>query len=98
MIVLFLLCLIILVVLLQRGWADRALARLHYSVSWDPPLAEPEEPVTLTSQLENRGRLPVMYARLVEELPACAVILEDEAWQQAHLMTMTSGLFIKSTT
>ena len=98
MIWLFLLCLVVITALLQRSWADLSLKQLTYTMTWEPALAEPEEPITLTSRLENRGWLPVMYALLSENLPAGAKVLESGEWQREHLFTHAMGTSLRSAT
>ena len=61
MIWLFLICLVLLVFTLQRHWAQWSLDHLVYSVSCDTLLAEPEQTLTLTSSIENRWFLPILY-------------------------------------
>lgn len=84
MIILFLICLVALVVFLERNWADWCLSRLRYRFSRDVILAEPDQIITLTSSVENRWFLPMLYVRLTEYLPANATVHEDEAWLQDH--------------
>lgn len=91
MIVLFLICLAALVICLERSWADLCLHRLRYHFSHDITLAEPDQVVTLTSQVENRGLLPILFVRLTEYLPRSAAIHEDEAWMQAHCRVSPIG-------
>lgn len=98
MIWLFLLCLVVITALLQRSWADLSLKQLTYTMTWEPALAEPEEPITLTSRLENRGWLPVMYALLSENLPAGAKVLESGEWQREHLFPHAMGTSLRSAT
>ena len=85
MIWLFLVCLGCLVAALERNWASWALDRLTYSFSCDTLLAEPGQPVTLSSTVENRSRMPILYVQLLEYLPAAATLLEDEAWMAEHV-------------
>lgn len=84
MIVLFLICLAALVIYLERNWADLCLRRLRYHFSHDITLAEPDQIITLTSQVENRWLLPILFVRLTEYLPRDAAIHENEAWMQEH--------------
>ena len=64
----------------QSDSAKWVLRRLTYEAECDLPLAEPEQPITLTSRTENRGRLPALYVHITESLPPEAKILADADW------------------
>lgn len=84
MILLFVICLAALVIYLERNWADLCLRRLRYHFSHDITLAEPDQVIILTSQVENRWLLPILFVRLTEYLPRDAAIHEDEDWAKSH--------------
>lgn len=85
MIWIFFICLAALVLLLQRKLAGFTLERLQYRTECDRLLAEPDEPVTLRTQIDNHGLLPVLYFRLLTTLPAGAVLHGDPQWVQDHV-------------
>lgn len=98
MIWLFILCLAAAVILLQRKLAGHLLDRLHYSVSCDALLAEPDQVLTLKTQLENRSRVPVLYLQLLTSLPAAAQLHEDEGWMEAHAHPRPLELCVEEST
>ena len=84
MIILFLICLVALVVFLERNWADLCLDKLRYRFTRDITLAEPDQIITLTSSVENRWFLPILYVRLVEYLPKDTTVHEAADWLEDH--------------
>lgn len=95
MIWLFLTLLALLVLVLQRNSAQQALDRLTYTASCDALLVEPDQAITLQAVIENRSRLPVMYLRLVSDLPANARLLEDDVWQQDHVRVRPQAVCVE---
>jgi len=98
MIWLFLVCLVLLVIVLQRRWAQWSLDQLEYTVSCDTLLAEPEQVLTLTSVIENHWFLPVLYIHLMEYLPGTAVLREDPAWIEEHAQITHREVRVEETT
>lgn len=98
MIWLFLICLVLLVFTLQRHWAQWSLDHLVYSVSCDTLLAEPEQTLTLTSSIENRWFLPILYINLMESLPFEATLLEDPAWIEENARITPREVCVEETT
>ena len=87
--VILVLCLIIFFLLLyllavERDSAGWILRRLTYEAECDLPLVEPEQPVTLVSRTENRGRIPALYVHITESLPPEATLLADADWIEAN--------------
>lgn len=82
MIVLFLILFFLFLYLyaVERDSAGWILRRLTYEARCDLPLAEPEQPITLISQTENRGWIPALYVHITESLPPEATLLADEEW------------------
>lgn len=70
--------------LLEKFWAPWALKALHREGRCDRYLAEPGETLIWTSRVENRGKLPIPFVRLREEVPAGACIREDRTWVDLH--------------
>ena len=95
MIILFLLSLIALIFVLQTRGAEWSLRRLHYEAECDTLLAEPDQAITLTSRIENRGRLPVMYLHITESLPPAAQLLADPNWIKTHTRFSDSEINVK---
>lgn len=75
---------IALLAVLEKFWTPAALKALRRESRCDRVLTEPGAVVTWTSRVENRGRLPIPFLRLREELPAAAELKADEKWIQAH--------------
>ncbi|MBR2132199.1 MAG: DUF58 domain-containing protein [Oscillospiraceae bacterium] len=84
MMYLFIVCLFLLVFVLQRGGAEWSLSHLHYETECDTLLAEPEQVITLTSQIENQSLIPVLYVHVTESLPPATKLLEDQNWINTH--------------
>lgn len=91
MIILFIICLVALVTFLELHWADWSLDRLRYRLSCDTTLAEPDQVFTLTTSVENRWFLPIMYIRLYEYLPINVTFHEDENWMSEHVNISAVG-------
>lgn len=91
MIILFLICLVALVVFLELHWSDWSLDRLRYRFSCDITLAEPDQIITLTSSVENRWFLPIMYIRLYEYMPLQATVHENADWMEDNVRTSVTN-------
>lgn len=98
MIWLFLICLAALAAVLEWKLGGWILEKLRYAVACDTLLAEPDQLVTLTSTVENQGRLPVLYVQLLEQLPAGAELQEDEAWIAEHVYSRAKEVCVKDKT
>lgn len=85
MIWIFLICLAAVVFLLQRKLAGWSLDRLRYRTRCETPLAEPNQPISLHTEVENSSLFPVLYLRLLTTLPSGAVLHEDPDWMQTHV-------------
>ena len=97
MMILFLILLAVCAVAVQFRSSDRSLRRLSCESRLDLDLAEPDQTVTLISDVRNTGRLPVFYVNFMEPLPDTARPQEDEAWQNRHLKRALFGQYCTST-
>ncbi len=70
-------------VLLEIKWAQYALRSLDIHISCDRPLAEPDQKVVCTAQVDNYSRLPIPFVRLVQDFPLEAKLEEDRSWKDA---------------
>ena len=70
--------------ILEYKWASYALSVLHIQGSSDRLLAEPGQPVTWSSTVENHSRLPIPFVRLVQNFPLEAGVQADWAWREAY--------------
>ena len=85
MIWLFLILLLILVALLERFSAERAIDHLDYSFSSESVMVEPDQVFSVDAVLENRSILPVLFLWLAVYLPASTEIHEEEGWKEENV-------------
>ena len=72
------LCLaVVVLIILDRILTPKLLATLKYESRFDCIMAEPNEPVTLESTIENSRRLPVPFVRLQHRLPSDAELCDE---------------------
>lgn len=98
MIWLFVACLVALVLLLEQYWAEWALAKLRYFFSCSHLLAEPDQPITITSGVENPWFLPIMYIQTTEYLPPEASPLDRTAVSLRPVNQWSTQLCVEDTT
>lgn len=84
MIVVFVICLAVLVAVWEKKWTPVVLSYLSYRGVCDQFLVEPGTAVTWTGTVENKSRLPVLFVRLWEYLPAGALVQAEEEWLRTH--------------
>ncbi len=84
MILLVLLLVLVGIAVLEYKWASYALSSLSLSNSCDLALAEPGQTVTWSTTVDNYSRLPIPFARLVQNFPIEAEVLEDRDWKRAY--------------
>ena len=70
--------------LLERKWAPYALSCIRIRHSCDRSLAEPDQPVTLSTTVDNYSPLPIPFVRLILDFPNETVCLEDDTWWATH--------------
>ncbi len=70
--------------LLEYKWASFALSSLRLSSSCDRALAEPGQPVTWSSTVDNYSRLPIPFVRLIHNFPLEAEAQAEPDWQEAY--------------
>lgn len=75
---------LILLAVAEYFWARLSAEKLHIRCTADHILAEPEEPVTWTAEVENRGILPILFVRLREDFPREAKLHAEESWMESH--------------
>lgn len=69
----------VLLAVLEFRWSFYALKNLSYTVKFDRMLAEPGEEITLTGIVSNRGRLPVNFVRLQNDLPPEILVIGEKS-------------------
>ncbi len=79
MIWIFIFCLIIIIILLEKYLPGMSLNNIQVSRSLDKVLVEPEEEIIMTSKIYNKGIFPIMYACMQTYLPAEAIIDSNNA-------------------
>lgn len=95
MIIIFVLCLLALVAVLEMKWGPAALEQLSMTQDCDRLLAEPGEKITWTGKVSNQGRLPVFFVRLTKMLPQDIVFHEDPGWIRSNLKQMAVSLYME---
>ncbi len=75
---------VVLLVVLEKYWAPWCLKKLGFSGCPDRELAEPGQVVTWSGTVENRSRLPILFARVWQNFPVQAKVMGDSAWLQHH--------------
>ncbi len=74
----------VLLVVLEKYWAPWSLKKLHYYGEADRTLAEPGELVTWSGTVENRSRMPILFARVWQNFPVRAQVEADSEWMRHH--------------
>ena len=85
MIVALILLAALLLAYLEKNWAKWSSRALVYRGSSHKLLAEPGEAVTWQATVENRGRLPILFARLWQNFPAQVRFHGQQAWIDGHV-------------
>lgn len=85
MIIGILLLAVVLLAVLELHWAPWSLKVLKLRCSLDKLLVQPGETVEWTAEVENRSRMPVLFARLWQSFPGHVMIQGSEAWQKSHI-------------
>ncbi len=85
MIVAVLLLAVVLLAVLEFYWAPWSLKALKLRGSLDKLLAQPGETVEWTAEVENRSRMPILFARLWQSFPGQVAIQGSEAWKNSHI-------------
>jgi len=98
MIWLFIACLMALIAFLEQHWAEWAMKKLRYFASCSDLLAEPNQPLTLTSGVENLWFLPIMYVRITTYLPVEAAPLDRSDSVLRPINQWTTQLCLEDTT
>ena len=91
---------VILGVIAALAWIEwkiipAAQSHLVYSSKLDMRLVEPGEEITMSSQLANSARFPVMYINLSESLFPESKVNEEESWISTHLTRGIDSLSAK---
>lgn len=81
--------------LLERFWAPRALQALRFRGAPDKVMAEPGEVVTWSGTVENRSRLPIPFVRLTESFPLQAKAAAEKAWLDSHCGRSATQWFVE---
>lgn len=76
MIWIFLVCLVLLILFLEKKLPELSLKHLSTNNFIDAKLAEPDENITLISKVYNKSFFPIMYVSLTEKLPLKANIIK----------------------
>lgn len=85
MIAAILLLAVVLLAVLEALWAPWSLKALKFRGSPDKLLAQPGETVTWEAEVENRSRMPILFARLWQTFPGLVAIGGSEAWRSSHI-------------
>lgn len=78
MIWIFIICLILFIILLEKKLSKISLKNLSVCNSINVSLAEPDESITLTSKVYNKGFFPIMYVKLTQYLPLISHMTEEK--------------------
>lgn len=84
MTIFLLIAVIVGMAILERRWASYALSSLKAHANCDSHLAEPGQPVTISTTVDNYSRLPIPFVQLVQDFPNEAEPEMDPAWWNAH--------------
>lgn len=76
---------VILLAVLEFFWAAWSLKALRFRGSLDKLLAQPGETVTWQAEVENRSRMPILFARLWQTFPGRLQIQASQAWLDNHV-------------
>ncbi len=74
----------VLLAVLEKFWAPKALKSMHFSGDISKVLAEPDEPLNWQATVENHSRLPIPFVRLQGSFPVYAKAQGDPRWIRAH--------------
>ena len=85
----------VLLAVLEFYWAPWSLKRLVFRGTLDKLLSEPGETVVWTAEVENRSRMPILFARLWQSFPAKAEIGGGDAWRTAHVTDSFQMRFVE---
>ena len=69
-------------VVLEDKWAVHAMRSLKAKNGCQSVLVEPGEKVSWSATVENHGRLPVPFVRLVQDFPNEVQLEENESWRR----------------
>ena len=75
----------ILLAVSEFYWARWSLKALNLRGSLDKLLAQPGETVHWTATVENKSRMPILFARLRQTFPVQAKIIGDDIWRRSHV-------------
>ena len=75
----------ILLAVLEYFWARWSLRALTFRGSPDKLLAQPGETVTWTAEVENRSKMPILFARLWQTFPGKLDIRAKKEWMDTHV-------------
>ncbi|MBR2890564.1 MAG: DUF58 domain-containing protein [Oscillospiraceae bacterium] len=85
MIVAVILLAALLLAYLEKNWAKWSSRALRFRGSSHKLLAEPGEVVTWRAAVENKSRMPILFARLWQNFPAQVRFHGEKAWVDGHV-------------